>query len=399
MTLVTGPTGSRAPRLTDMLNISKRARLMLDLLFGVSAALALLMALDVGLEMWWGRGVAVALAVLAAVGAWVTWRRHDGAADRAVLVLVSCAFVVALVGDGPSGLPFFFVALIVLIVEHGSLAGLAAAAALVIGLVLVMAVAYRRPLDDIVPQSIGVLVLLALGLLIAQLVRETDQSRRENARLLAELRASLDSEKDLVLAQERARSASDLHDGLGHQLTAIQMGLDFADRMRTRDPHAAWEEVGRARDLSAVALDRMRVWVRALDPVPVGSLTGTAALEAVADAFRGTGLEVSVTTLGAEQPLDRERALFCLRVVQEGLTNALRHGGARRVDLVVDHADGLTLTLTDDGSAPETGDAEVATGYGLRSLTQRATRLGGDIDAGWSPDGFRLRAHLPKESA
>jgi signal transduction histidine kinase len=306
---------------------------------------------------------------------------------------------VALVGDGPSGLPLFFVALIVLIVEHGSLAGLAAVAALVIGLVLVMAVAYRRPLEDIVPQSIGVLVLLALGLLIAQLVRETDQSRRENARLLAELRASLDSEKDLVLAQERARSASDLHDGLGHQLTAIQMGLDFADRMRTRDPHAAWEEVGRARDLSAVALDRMRVWVRALDPVPVGSLTGTAALEAVADAFRGTGLGVSVTTLGAEQPLDRERALFCLRVVQEGLTNALRHGGARRVDLVVDHADGLTLTLTDDGSAPETGDAEVATGYGLRSLTQRATRLGGDIDAGWSPDGFRLRAHLPKESA
>ena len=61
-----------------------------------------------------------------------------------------------------------------------------------------------------------------------------------------------------------------------------------------------------------------------------------------------------------------------------------------------------TLTVTteyDDGSAPETGDAEVATGYGLRSLTQRATRLGGDIDAGWSPDGFRLRAHLPKESA
>lgn len=134
--------------------------------------------------------------------------------------------------------------------------------------------------------------------------------------------------------------------------------------------------------------------VAALDPV--GSLTGTAALEAVADAFRGTGLEVSVTTLGAEQPLDRERALFCLRVMQEGLTNALRHGGAHRVDLVVDHADGLTLTLTDDGSAPETGDAEVATGYGLRSLTQQATRLGGDIDAGWSPDGFRLRAHLPK---
>ena len=232
----------------------------------------------------------------------------------------------ALVGDGPSGLPLFFVAPIVLIVEHGSLAGLAAVAALVIGLVLVMAVAYRRPLEDIVPQSIGVLVLLALGLLIAQLVRETDQSRRENARLLAELRASLDSEKDLVLAQERARSASDLHDGLGHQLTAIQMGLDFADRMRTRDPHAAWEEVGRARDLSAVALDRMRVWVRALDPVPVGSLT---ALPPSRPSLMpaAPGLEVSVTTLGAGNPLDRERALFCLRVVQEGLTNALRHGG------------------------------------------------------------------------
>ena len=76
-----------------------------------------------------------------------------------------------------------------------------------------------------------------------------------------------------------------------------------------------------------------------------------------------------------------------------------RDGGARRVDLVVDHADGLTLTLTDDGTAPETTGYAVATGYGLRSLAERAGRLGGDVDAGWSDDGFRLRAHLPEPAA
>ncbi len=381
-----------------MLHISKRARLMLDLLFGAGVASALLTVVGVAIEISWVRSAAALVVLIGAIAAWVTWRRGV-AQERAVIVLIVCATVLPLVGDGSGVLPLFFVALVVLMVERGPRAGIIAAAALIVGTWLLMALVYHQPAERLVPQVIGTVALLGLGPLIAQLVRETDQARRENERLLAELRASLDSEKDHVLAQERARSASDLHDGLGHQLTAMQMGLDFADRMRTRDPDAAWEEVARARDLSAAALDRMRVWVRALDPVPVGSLTGTAAFEAVADAFRGTGLEVNVTTVGAEQPLDRERALFCLRVVQEGLTNALRHGGARRVDLGVDHADGLTLTLTDDGTAPETTGYAVATGYGLRSLAERAGRLGGDVDAGWSDDGFRLRAHLPEPAA
>lgn len=372
---------------------------MLDLLFGFGAVFAVITAVGVGLQLSALRAAVIGAAVLVAIVAWVTWRRRLRASEHAVLVLMGCAMVVALVGDGAGVLPLFFVSLVLLMVERGAVAGLVAAVVLVVGSVLVMAFAHEQPVGSLVAQTAGALVLLGLGLLIAQLVRETDQARRENARLLEEARASLDSEKDLVLAQERARAASDLHDGLGHQLTAIQMGLDFAERVRARDPEAAWAEVAHTRDLSAVALDRMRVWVRALDPVPVGALTGTAALEAVADAFRGTGLGVSVTTTGHERLLDREQALFCLRVVQEGLTNALRHGGARQVDLVVDHADGLTLTLTDDGSAPETGEGAVPTGYGLRSLSERAARLGGSVEAGWTERGFELRAHLPTEPA
>lgn len=394
-----------------MLSISKRARLMLDLLFGFGALSASFTVVSVGIEFSWLRALAMALVLGGAIAAWVIWRRGQHGADRPVLALIACATLLPLVGDGTGVMPLFFVALIVLMVERGPVAGIVASAVLVLGSGLLMAFYYRRPPSDLLSQILATVVLLGLGLLIAQFVREADQARRENARLLEELRASLDSEKDLVLAQERARSASDLHDGLGHQLTAMQMGLDFADRMRIRDPDAAWDEVARARDLSAVALDRMRTWVRALDPVPVGSLTGTAALEAVADAFRGTGLEVNVTTIGAEQQLDRERALFCLRVVQEGLTNALRHGGARRVDLVVDHGDGLTLTLTDDGTAPDAATspvtptsteatlAPVENGYGLRSLAERAERLGGDIEAGWSDAGFCLSAHLPSGAA
>lgn len=370
---------------------------MLDLSFAAGVFFALLTAAGVGIELSVGRGVLMTVAILVAIGCWTAWRQ-DASRDRAVEALIACALVVALVGDGPGVLPLFFVGLIVLMAERGARPGILAALALVVGSIVVMAVAYRHDAGNIAAQTLGALVILGLGLLIAQLVRETDQARRENARLLEELRASLNSEKDHVLAQERARAANDLHDGLGHQLTAVQMGLDYADRMREREPDAAWAEVARARDLSSAALDRMRLWVRALDPVSVGALTGTAALDAVADAFRGTGLDVTVTTRGHERELDRAQALFCLRVVQEGLTNALRHGGAKHVDLVVDQSAGLTLTLTDDGTAPE-ADAVVATGYGLRSLTERAEQLGGTVEAGWDDGGFRLRARLPSEGA
>ncbi len=378
---------------------------MLDVVFAAAIVMALLWVVNApGVETW--RAIAMLVAAAVTVGCWVAWRRQRADGSRIVLVLTLVVAATVFFGDGPGTMPLMFVVLAVLVVEHGPRAGLAAACGVTAIASVMMALAYGQPAENNALQSFATLILLCLGVAIGQLLREVDQARRENARLLAELRASFQAEKDHVLAEERARAARDLHDGLGHQLTAIRMGLDLAERMRGRDDSAAWAEVSRSRDLSVVALDRMRVWVRALDPIPVHALTDAAALEAVAEAFRGTGLDVRVSTSGVDQPLDREKALFALRVAQEGLTNALRHAGARRVDLEVTHTDWLRITLTDDGTAGRDDDAEatrsgdargepVTQGYGLRALSERARALGGSVEAGWTRAGFQLRVEVP----
>ncbi len=366
--------------------------------------MAMLSVTSVPDDLPWRAPAIVAAAALTVV-CWVAWRRQRADGSRRVLWLTLSAVVTLLVGDGSGMMPLMFVVLAVLVVEHGPVAGALAALGVTAAASIVMAVAYQQPLLENLAQSVAALILLGIGVAIGQLLREVDQARRENERLLAEVRTSFQTEKDLVLAEERARAARDLHDGLGHQLTAIRMGLDFAERMRSRDDRAAWDEVIRCRDLSVVALDRMRVWVRALDPIQVEALTGAAAFEEVAEAFRGTGLDVRVQTSGADLPLDRETALFALRVAQEGLTNALRHAGARRVDLVVDQGDTLSIVLTDDGSRDENDEPgsawgsdhadTVAPGYGLRALSERARGLGGTVTAGWHDGGFRLQARIP----
>lgn len=387
-----------------MLHISRRARVILDVMFGVAVVMAVISTLGV-METGIWRDIVLLVAAAATVACWVAWRRQRLDRSRTVVLLAIAAGVTMLAGDGQGGLPLIFVVLAVVVVEHGARAGLLTALGITTSASLMMAFVYDRSALDNLLQSVAAFVLLGLGIALGMLLREVDQARRENARLLGELRTSFQAEKDHVLADERARAARDLHDGLGHQLTAIRMGLDFAERVRGRDDEAAWEEIARCRDLSVVALDRMRVWVRALDPIPVQALTDAGAFEAVAEAFRGTGLEVRVTTSGADQPLDRETALFALRVAQEGLTNALRHAGARRVELAVDHRDTLTITLTDDGgsSDAEPSDADpgvarpeqVQLGYGLRALSERARVLGGSVEAGWTPRGFRLSAQVP----
>ncbi len=385
------------PYARTMLHISRRARVLLDVVFAAGIVLAVLTGLNMIESPW--RIVLLILAAAVAVGCWVAWRRQRTDRSRSVVALTVAAIVTALLGDGAAVMVLIFVVLAVLVVDHGFRAGLLTALGFTALAAALMALVYHQPPLNTIVQSIGTLITLSLGVAIGQLLREIDQARRENARLLAELRTSFQSEKDLVLAEERARAARDLHDGLGHQLTAIRMGLDFAERARTRDDEAAWAEVARCRDLSVVALDRMRVWVRALDPIPVAALTDAAAFEEVAESFRGTGLDVKVRTTGDDRLLDRETALFGLRVAQEGLTNALRHAGARRVDLTVDHSDTFAITVTDDGeraTAGGSGEAEpVDPGYGLRALSDRAKALGGTVTAGWTAEGFRLRAEVP----
>lgn len=226
--------------------------------------------------------------------------------------------------------------------------------------------------------------VFVLGMAWATL--EARRRREEGERLLQRVR-------ELTVAEERTRMARDLHDSVGHHLTVIKLGLENAERFRQRRPEAAWDEVAQSKELTVQALAEARRWVRALRPLDLEGRVGGAALERLARSFDGSGVTVDFTVQGRERPLHPDAELVFYRVLQEGLTNVLRHAEAAhvRVRLVFEPAR-VTLVVGDDGNGADAGP-----GFGLTSLTERVRALGGRLLARNAPDGggFELRAELP----
>lgn len=195
-----------------------------------------------------------------------------------------------------------------------------------------------------------------------------------------ELRRRSERIRELTVAEERARMSREMHDSTGHYLTALTMSLTNALRFRTARPDAAWEEVEQARGLAREALTDARRWVRALRPLRLEGRAGLAAMRALAASFDGGGIRIgfAVTGTGVWPDLSEEAELVCYRVLQEGLTNAMRHSGADLVEVeVLTRADGVAVTVTDNGG----GAAEEAVhgGFGLRGLSERVAAVGGTM--------------------
>src|SRR5690606_19079074 len=151
---------------------------------------------------------------------------------------------------------------------------------------------------------------------------------------------------------------------IGHQLTVVKMGLENAERFRERRPSQAWAEVRQAKEMTARALADARLWARALRPLDLDGHLGAAALDRLARSFDGTGVQVGFQVTGPERRLDPDTELTLYRVLQEALTNALRHARARHVRARLSFGDErVVLTITDDGEG-----ADDITGFGLSSL-------------------------------
>ncbi|QVQ51561.1 sensor histidine kinase [Spiractinospora alimapuensis] len=211
----------------------------------------------------------------------------------------------------------------------------------------------------------------------------------------AELRRYAERTRELSVAEERARMAREMHDSVGHYLTVINMGLANAERFRRARPDQAWEEVADAKRLTQEALADTRRWVRALRPLSLEGRAGPEAMQALASAFSGSGMDVAFSTSGEWPGLGEEAELVCYRVVQEGLTNAARHSAASRVSVSVECVpDRVTVTIADDGrGAPEEATEE---GWGISALGERLAAVGGALTTGNRDEGgFFLRAELP----
>ncbi|MDA8370502.1 MAG: sensor histidine kinase [Nocardiopsaceae bacterium] len=251
------------------------------------------------------------------------------------------------------------------------------------------------------------LLSLCLGVTVAfrALLAARDQAAATRRLLAAledaheELRRYADQARELAVAHERARMAREMHDSVGHYLTVINMDLANAQRFRTARPEAAWEEVRDAQRLTREALADTRRWVRALKPLRLEGRAGIAAMRALAESFAGTGTDVGFTAEGTWPDTGEETELVCYRALQEGLTNALRHSAAGRVEAaVVCTGESITVYVADDGRG--CGPDAVGTGFGLRGLRERVEAAGGTLLAGPREEGgFELRVCVPWRSA
>jgi signal transduction histidine kinase len=230
-----------------------------------------------------------------------------------------------------------------------------------------------------------------------------DRVERSEAAEGRALRAERERESAarVAVAEERARMARELHDVVAHAVSVmvLQVGA-VRHRMPAGSEEEALRDVERA---GRTALTEMRRMLGALrqgdDGLELTPGPGLDDLQTLAKDVRAAGLDVRLHREGEPVDLPRSLDLSAYRIVQEGLTNALKHSGGRRADVTVEFAaDQLRLEVRDDGPG---GFAQTdGLGHGLIGIGERVKAYGGDMSAFVATSGgFVLRASLPLEGA
>jgi signal transduction histidine kinase len=202
----------------------------------------------------------------------------------------------------------------------------------------------------------------------------------------------------IAVAEERARIARELHDIVAHAVSVMTLQVG-AVRHKLPDDLAEDAEALRSVERTGrTALTEMRRLLGAMrrdgDDLELGPQPGLNGLDSLLDEVGRAGLPVRLHVEGEPYPLPRALDLSAYRIVQEGLTNALKHAGATAADVTVRYgADGVALEVRDDGAGAATSDG---LGHGLVGIGERVKIYGGEMTAGPSPEGgFVLSARLP----
>ena len=242
--------------------------------------------------------------------------------------------------------------------------------------------------------ALGTLAAAVFTAVVTALLQREQRARAELAEAHERLRGYAAQAEELATTQERNRLARDIHDGLGHHLTVVQMQVQAARAVLPTDPAKADAVLAKAQRQATEALAEVRRSVaalrepRALPPLPE-------ALKGLAEDTSAAGVPTELAVTGTVRPLaeDVEESLY--RAAQEGLTNVRKHAGAASARLAVDYgADGaVRLEVRDDGRG--TGELR-GEGFGLLGLRERAERLGGRLEVESAPGaGTTLRMAVP----
>ncbi|MEV4631139.1 sensor histidine kinase [Micromonospora sp. NPDC049523] len=229
--------------------------------------------------------------------------------------------------------------------------------------------------------------------------RATIRALEERARVAEENQRSM---ADQAVADERRRIARELHDVVAHHVSVMSVLATGARRVLPRDPAAADEALDSIAETGRTTLRELRRLLDVLrtDAEPAADLTpqpGLAGLESLVDQVREAGLPVTLRIDGVPAPLEPSLALTVFRIVQEALTNALKHAGTATAQVRLTFGVyWLVVEILDTGRGPSL-DPNLA-GHGLVGMRERVALYGGTLRTGPRPGGgFRVYAKVPME--
>ncbi len=274
-------------------------------------------------------------------------------------------------------------------------------AAGVLTLFTLSGVAYNESVD------FGTVLLVLVGSVLPLFLGREVHERRRYLTELEERTKLLERDREerarRAVREERARIARELHDVVAHEMTVMTIQAAAASRVLDRDPDKAAEALTAIEEAGHDALAEMRRLLGLLrteeqtatrSPQP-----GLARLDGLVEQMAEAGLSIDVVIAGTPRPLPAGIDLSAYRIIQESLTNTLKHGGpAVRAKVQLEFADReLGLEVTDDGrGAAEALATQDGGGHGLLGMQERVALLGGEFSSGpRSGGGYKVTARIP----
>lgn len=332
--------------------------------------------------------IAVGLALVGPV-ALVFARRAPGPVVAVVAVAASVDLLLAAGGDGPPYIAFAFAIGSAIVRGARVWAWVSIGVSWIATMIGGLAMGLEWQPFRVVGITVGILLLVGMA--------EGVRTRREHA---DELRATIARRRQSEVQAERVRIARELHDVLAHSLSQINVQAGVGLHLMDKQPEKAAAALASIKETSKTALDEVRSVLGILraeggDPgAPLVPEPDLSRLEGLAASVTAQGIDVHLDNRLGDVPQATQLALY--RIVQESLTNVVRHSRASRawVDLV-ENDDGYLVSITDDGSgggaSPDSG------GRGLLGMHERAELLGGTLTAHARPGGgFEVVARVPR---
>ena len=251
--------------------------------------------------------------------------------------------------------------------------------------------------SDTFTWTLEILAAVVFVVVFTRISVNEQQGRRQLDEANRKLREYATRAEELATTQERNRLAREIHDGLGHYLTAINIQIEAAQAIMQQDGAQAATSMSKAQSLTQEALTEVRRSVAALRADPLMAKPLPATIESLLNELATSDVKTEFVLKGEPRPLQPQTELALYRIAQEALTNVRKHAQASRVILTLDYqSDVICLIVQDNGVGSQSSEG----GFGLVGLQERAHLLGGTVSTHSVPgENFTLEARLPAEKA